>query len=169
MKFLRSFCSLIVLLLLMTSFSQCSSAQKLQDKAPMVFENVYAQKWVAGVEGGGSGINVFIPVKENTETLDSIYFRDQVAKLEYNEQGQSMYIGRFLTDFNNKTDMILSTDMKEESRNRNLPLKQKLPFELLDNECVVSYSVGGKTLYYKITGIEIKDPVHYPSAPGGNN
>ncbi|NRA93632.1 MAG: hypothetical protein HRU26_13300 [Psychroserpens sp.] len=135
----------------------------------MIFENVYAQKWVAGVKGGGSGINVFIPVMENSIMLDSIYFRGQVAKLHFNKDPQPMYIGRFLTDFNQKADMILSTDMKEESKNRNLPLKQKLPFELLGNECVVSYSEGGKTMYYKITDIEIKDPAHYPSAPGGNN
>ena len=149
----------------MASFSQCSSAQKLQKKAPMTFGDVYAQKWVAGVKGGGSGINMFIPVNDNTVVLDSVYFRNQVAKLEFSKD-QNMYIGRFLTEFNQPVDMIVSTDMKEESQNT-LPIDtQKTPFELVDDECVVSYQSDDKTMYYKISNISVKEPVHYPSAPG---
>ena len=132
----------------------------------MTFGDVYAQKWVAGVKGGGSGINVFIPVNENTVDLDSIYFRDQVTKLEYSKD-QNMYVGRFKTEFNQPVDMIVSTDMKEESKNKVPMLKQALPFELEDNECVVSYLDEDKTMYYKFSEIAIKEPVHYPSAPGG--
>jgi len=30
----------------------------------------------------------------------------------------------------------------------------KIPFELLHNECVISYIKNGKTMYYKLTNVE---------------
>jgi hypothetical protein len=41
-------------------FSQCSSAQKLQETTPFLVDQIYSQKWIAGVQGGGSGINLFL-------------------------------------------------------------------------------------------------------------
>ncbi len=148
----------------MASFSKCSTTQQLQKKAPMTFGDVYAQKWVAGIKGGGSGINVFIPVTTNNMVLDSIYFRDQITKLEFLED-QNSYVGRFKTEWNQPVDIVVSSDMKEESKNTLPIIKQTLPFELKDDECVVSYRSDNKTLYYKISEISILEPVHYPSAP----
>jgi len=149
----------------MTSFSKCSTAQKLQKEAPLSFGEVYAQTWVAGIKGGGSGINVFIPVEDNSVVLDSMFFRGQKVKMEFNKQVKLMYIGRFLTEFNQQKDIILSSDMKEESKNKSPILKEEMPFELNDDECIVSYIKGGKTLYYKISNIKMEQPLHYPSAP----
>lgn len=165
MKSLKYISSLVLLLVLMVSFSQCSTAQKLQKEAPVEFGQVYAQKWVSGVQGGGSGINVFIPVDNNSVAFDSIFFRGQKAKLKFNESGQNLYIGRFRTEFNQKKDIILSSDMSEESKNKLPQLKEELPFELSENECVISYHKNNETLYYKISNIKIKQPLHYPSAP----
>ncbi len=156
------------MLVLMASFSQCSSAQKLQKKAPMEFGDVYAQKWVAGVKGGGSGINVFIPVKDTTIPLDSMFFRGQKVKLEFTGGDQALYAGRFLTDFNQPEDIILSSDMREESKNMLPKLKEVMPFEFNDDECIITYRKEDKTMYYKISNIETKQPQHYPSAaPNG--
>ncbi|MBR9846987.1 MAG: hypothetical protein GYB35_13165, partial [Algicola sp.] len=109
MKCFKNILALIGMLVLMASFSQCSSAQKLQKRAPVEFGQVYAQKWVAGVKGGGSGINVFIPVKNTSVVLDSIFFRGQKAKLEFNKDKETFYVGRFQTPMNQKQDIILSS------------------------------------------------------------
>jgi exonuclease VII large subunit len=151
----------------MASFLQCSTAQKLQKDAPVEFGQVYAQKWVAGVEGGGSGIHVFIPVKDTSVVLDSMFFRGQKVKLEFSNGDQSFYVGRFRTHFNQKSEMILSSDMKEEAKNELPILIEKMPFEFNDDECVVTYQKGNQTLYYKISNIKIEQPLHYPSAPNG--
>jgi len=166
MKSLKRISSLILMLVIMASFSQCSTAQKLQKKAPMELGNTYAQKWVAGVSGGGSGINVFVPVKDNIVTLDSMFFRGQKVKLEFIDANQSLYVGRFPTEFNQSKDIILSSDMKAESKNKLPKLKGHMPFEMNDDECIITYRNGEKTLYYKISNIKIEQPVHYPSAPG---
>lgn len=150
---------------MMGSFSQCSSAKQLETKAPMHFGNAYFQKWLAGVQGGGSGINLVIPVATNSIALDSVYFRNRSAKLELGAASPKAYIGRFKTALNQKKDMILSSDPKEEFKNKVPDAVETIPFELKDNECVVSYQDGTKTKYYKITGIVEKDMIPYPSAP----
>ncbi|WP_431133158.1 hypothetical protein [Psychroserpens mesophilus] len=165
MKSLKQISFLMVMIILMVSFSQCSTAQKLQKKPPVKIGETYAQKWVAGIQEGGSGINVFIPVKDTAVTLDSIYFRNQKVNLEFNNGDQAFYIGRFKIDFNQKQDIILSSDMKEEAKNVLPKLKEEMPFELKDDECIITYRKGSQTLYFKISNIKIKQPLHYPSAP----
>ncbi|WCO01613.1 hypothetical protein [Psychroserpens ponticola] len=165
MKSIKRISFLIVMLILMVSFSQCSTAQKLQKNAPIEFGETYAQKWVAGVKGGGSGITVYIPVKDDSVVLDSVFFRGQKAKLEFKKGNQALYVGRFSTDFNKRNDIILSSEMKEESKNRLPKLKEKMPFKFNDDECIISYRKGNKTMYYKISNIKMEEPLHYPSAP----
>jgi len=165
MKTLKSISLSLLALVVMASFSQCSTAQKLQEKAPMKLGDVYAQKWVAGVKGGGSGINVFIPVEDTTVVLDSMFFRGQKVKMEFISTNQSLYVGRFKTEFNQNENIILSSDMKEESKNRLPILKEEMPFEFNDDECVISYLKGDKTMYFKISNIRMEQPLHYPSAP----
>jgi hypothetical protein len=165
MKSLHPILSFLTMLVLMVSLSHCTTAQKLQKKAPIEFGKTYAQEWVAGVQGGGSGINVFVPVKDTSITLDSMFFRGQKVKLEFIQGEQALYVGRFLTDFNQSKGLILSSDMKEESKNKLPKLKEEMPFEFNDDECIISYHKGNQTLYYKISNIKMERPVHYPSTP----
>ncbi len=153
----------------MTSFSQCSSSKKLQSKVPIEFGEGYFQKWVAGVKGGGSGINIFISINEGVSEefiLDSVYFRGKVAKLEVKPNNKTLYIGRFKTDLNTmKQDIVMSSDSKEEYGNQLPKIEAKIPFDLKDNECVVSYKKGDETQYYKIENIIEKQAEYFPSVP----
>lgn len=149
----------------MASFSQCAPAEKLLNTAPLDIQQVYFQKWIAGVEGGGSGLNIFIPVEESAIVLDSVFFRGKGAKLEYQASNPTQYIGRFISDFNKKKDVIISSDPKDEMQNE-LPKKDpSFPFEINDNQCVVSYKEGGTTKYFKIDGVIEKQGIPYPGAP----
>ena len=165
MRTINKLAGLLILCIIMTSFSQCSSAQKIQENAPIAHNQVYFQKWIAGVQGGGSGINIFIPTKDTSVQLDSVYFRGKSTKLELTTQGESMYVGRFFTDFNKRKDMIMSSDSKEEMVNELPEIPQKIPFELNDNECIISYLDGDKTKYFKIDNVVEKETIPYPSAP----
>lgn len=169
MKLLKQTSFLIAMLILIASFFQCSSAQKLQSEAPIQFGDVYCQKWVAGVKGGGAGLNVFIPVTDNSIQLDSVYFRGEISKLEFRSGELPTYIGRFENDFNQSKDIIISSDRNEEYANK-LPKKLVvIPFDLKDDECVVSYIKGDKILYYKISNIEQKMPLNYPMVAPDKN
>lgn len=160
--------NIFLIILATISFSQCSSAQKLQKKAPVKFGEVYYQHWVAGIQGGGSGINLFISSEKSSlknTKLDSVYFRGQGVKLEVKPNNPSLYIGRFSKKANQRKDVIMSNKKHAEYGNQAPNLKSVIPFELKENECVVSYKEDDKIKYFKILNVVEKKPLYYPSAP----
>ena len=168
MKALKLISFLTLMFIFMASFSQCSSTYKLQKEAPATFGEVYCQDWAAGVQGGGGGLNLFIPIGDQTMTLDSVYFRGKAVKLELNPNSK-IYVGRFVSGNNAIKDVVLSSDPKEEYGNQMPSVKTTIPFKLKDDECVVSYLKNKTILYYKITNIKQKKALHYPSAPPNKN
>lgn len=171
MKRIPQISTLMLILILMTSFTNCSTAQKLQQEAPMEFGDSYFQQWVAGIKGGGSGLNLFIPIIENKNNvvLDSVYFRGKATKLEKISGENVQYAGYFKTPHNNDKEIILSSDMNEEHKNTISVQTYSIPFDLKDDECVVTYKINEKTKYFKISNIKEKQPLHYPSAPPNKN
>ncbi|WP_142784440.1 hypothetical protein [Changchengzhania lutea] len=163
MQLFKKIIALVLMAFVMTSFSQCASTYKLQKELPLEIGAVYYQHWVAGVQGGGSGVNLFIPIMANTNDiqLDSVYFQGKQVKLEF--KNNSIYVGRFASKVNQKQDIIMSSETIEEYNNPIPEIPKKLPFELKDNECVVSYQEGNRTLYYKISKITKKESARYPS------
>ncbi|MDO1502231.1 hypothetical protein Q2T40_19020 [Winogradskyella maritima] len=156
---IRTVMKIPVFALICSLFMQCSSIPKLQEKAPTEFGEVYMQSWVAGVEGGGSGINVFIETMSDNVVLDSIYFRGEVAQLETKSASPKMYIGRFVNEGNQMNEPSLGSSVESHSEP-----KSENPFKLEDNACVVSYKDGDKTKYFKLTDIKEKPADLYPSA-----
>lgn len=163
MKSFQKFFKLICLALLSMSFSQCACKMKLQNEAPTTFGETYYQSWVAGVKGGGSGTNVFIEVKDENITLDSIYFRGKVSKFETKPSSPSLYIGRFKGNSNTEEKTVISS-------NDNKVEAEDFPFKLKENECVVSYTENEKVKYYKISNLKKKPLEALPmSAPPNKN
>ena len=165
MKAIKQILGVVSLFVVVASFSQCSSAQRFQDKSPITLGEVYYQRWIAGVQGGGSGLNIFIPTSDNTVKLDSVYFKGKVTKLEVRSGKKLLYIGRFTSDFNQRRDIIMSNEPNAEFNNPIPKPIKKIPFELKDNECVISYIQDNKTKYFKIDNVIKKDLIPYPSAP----
>ena len=165
MKLLNKLTSLILMVFVMSSFSQCASTLKLQEDVPLEIGEVYYQHWVAGVKGGGSGVNLFIPIESNQNNivLDSVYFKGKQEKLEL--KNNTIYIGRFASKANQKQDIIMSSDPQKEYGNPIPELSRKTPFKLHDNECVVSYFEKDKIKYFKIMGIVRKESKLYQKAP----
>ncbi|ARV09652.1 hypothetical protein BTO05_08360 [Winogradskyella sp. PC-19] len=146
MKFIRKTFRFLSLAIISVSFSQCASTMELQKEAPTDFGEVYCQSWVAGVKGGGSGTNIFIETKSNDLVLDSVYFRGKISNLETKPSNKQLFIGRFLSTSNTEK-YNFETASSDKGNDENFP------FTLNDNECVVSYTVDGKTKYYKIGNI----------------
>ncbi|MDO5978809.1 hypothetical protein [Flavivirga spongiicola] len=165
MDSLKNTLSLLLFLLIAIGFTQCASTQKLEDTLPLEIGDVYSQHWVSGVRGGGSGYNLFIPIKSNPNkiVLDSLYFKGKKVKLEL--KSASVFIGRFKSEANQRHDIIMSSDSLAEYGNPVPEMTKKPPFELKDTECIVSYKRGKKTFYYKISGIVKKATARYPIAP----
>jgi hypothetical protein len=158
---------LSTLMLPLMAFSQCSNGQKLETKAPLEFGEVYYKKKAQAVRDLESVITLYIPIigENNTIELDSVYFKGKSAKLIKSSQDQNLYFGRFIMKPAYTEDIILSSDIAEEHKNK-LPIKEsKIPFELLPNQCVLSYIEAGQTKYYKISNIKEKRLNEAPMAP----
>lgn len=87
--------------------------------------------------------------------LNSIYFRNNNAPLKRVDNDEnSVFSGSFTTS---KTphDYILDSDPKQEFGNKPPVTVSKLPFEIKENEAIVSYFYKDKFNYYKI--LEVKE------------
>lgn len=129
-------------------------------KPPIPIELPYYQSWVSGIQGGGSGIDVFLPVK-NLEgiTPDSLFFRGQGTKATYNNQ---YIVGHFRTSHNQSEDVILSHELLAETNNKLLPVENSVLFELDEKACVLSYFHQNRRYFYKISNLTERTIVPYP-------
>lgn len=145
--------------------SQCSIAQKMQTSLPFLIGDVYYQNWVSGVKEGGSGTNIYIQIVSSTKQieLDSVYFQGKVTKLELTNN--MIGIGRFNSNTKSKNDIILSNEPYAEYGNKVPELIKKIPFDLNENQCVISYKEGNQIKYFKIDNIRKKELLAYPSSP----
>jgi len=164
MKIQNQVLSFIFISVIILSFTQCSSAQKLEEKASFELGQVMFQNWVAGVQGGGSGIYMLIHVvsNKNNVVFDSIYFRGYKAEIEIGKMG---YVANIKTEINQREDIIMSNNGQDEFGNKP-PLKDSnFPFNLAENECVISYIEKDITKYLKVNNLVEKPREEYPSAP----
>jgi hypothetical protein len=131
--------------LLLTSFQgisqeyivpAASTALELEKETPFMVKPVYFQEWYAGIDIGGTGYRVFVPVVNKKEDikLENLYFRNLEAKL-LNEDG------RYTATLKNPSTTYTFTKPEKPS---------DYPFDLKDNECVISYNENGKTKFHKI-------------------
>jgi uncharacterized protein YozE (UPF0346 family) len=179
MRFLKTSILSLFMLFLLASFSNCSSTKQannkqankigmhnFQETPSFTLGETSYKYWTAGVKGGGSGINVLILVEENKDNVvfDVIYFRGMQSKFEAIKTG---YVANFRTKANQREDIIMSTNKNAEYGNE-IADKATFPFQLKDNECVISYIEDNTTKYFKIENLVEKPRDEYPSAPPKN-
>lgn len=167
MKFTTTLIFGTVFLSLLNCKTSKESGLHFQSTAPLEISAPYYNSWIAGIKEGGSGINVFLPLKANGKTvIDSLHFRGQKVVVETRDK---LIIGRFKNFSNQKKDIIMSSNPQDEYNNK-LELKRDLsPFKLPQNACVISYKINGKRLYYKISNLKKGKSIAYPSAPPKNH
>jgi hypothetical protein len=154
---------ILSILAIIFGFSQCGSL-KLEDNPPFkITSAVYTN--LSGGQPGVKGIDVqIIYTSKNVIEFDSIYFAKRIAKLEVNKiDAQKMIIGHFNTS-TIKRDIVLDSNPTKEINNE-VPEIKKFPFELNENEAIISYKIKGKTKYFKIKSVKRGKPIFYPSAP----
>lgn len=164
----KSISSYITYLFLPLAISQCSSGQQMVQKAPFVTGEVYFEQWIAGVQGGGSGIDFYLPIinMPTTIQLEKVYFRGKVAAVTLLEDKR--YIARFATALNRQRDLTLHADPIEEQVNTP-PKHDPFPVELQESEAGIFYLQDGKPFYTIIKNVIEKESIPRPSVlPGGD-
>mgnify|MGYP000619178694 FL=1 len=154
---------ILSILTIILGFSQCGS-MKFQENPPFKITSATYENWTGG-QPGVKGTNVKIEYTANKIVeFDSIYFSNKVAKLQTKEASKNKMIFGYFNTSSLKNDMVLHSDSTKEMKNT-IPKIKKIPFELKENEAVISYKINKKTKYYKITSLTKAKSSFFPSAP----
>jgi len=169
MKQVRTIVSVFSLSIILFSLSGCAggkdSLYSFEQDPPFILGDVYFQKWIAGVQEGGSGTNVYIEIESYTEeaVIKEVYFRGEKQPLKNTPQSPDEYTGYFKKA--PKRDIIMDGNPAKESQNT---IPEAFPFKLKPNEAIISYFHKGEMKYLKITSMDEKPLIAYPSTnPNG--
>lgn len=148
---------LLSIFVIILSFTQCAS-NKLVQKPPFKVQKASYHSWVGG-QPGIRGIVLKIQLENiGSSTFDSLYFRERITKVKVSESEEmTQVIGHFSTSNIVKRDLILDSNPTKELNNT-LPVIKKFPFQLSENEAIISYKKGNKTHYFKIENIQKEQP-----------
>ena len=148
----------LLALVIIVSFTKCGST-KFIENPPFKITSATYNHWVGGIPGV-SGTNVRISYTADSNVFfDSIYFLKRSLKLELREsKGTKLIMGYFKNeDPSLKADHILHVAVEKEMGNKP-PAINNFPFDLKENEAVISYIKGSKTKYFKIKSLKSVQP-----------
>lgn len=149
------------ILTIIIGFSQCGSL-KFETNPPFEIMSATYQNWSGGQPGVG-GTNVKINYTSTSEMVfDSVYFNNKVTKLEFKQANSNKLVVGFFNRIRVKNEIVLDKNPTKELNNP-VPNLQKFPFELNENEAVVSYKLNGKIKYFKISNLEKEQVMNFPS------
>jgi hypothetical protein len=145
---------------MITSTFQCASPKEavartnrinFEQPGSLKLKPVYFQEWYAGIDVGGTGLNVFVPIvnKDPNIEIGSIYFRNLKGKLVNKD-------GKYVALLENESKLY--TFKKTEK-------PADYPFTLKDNECAISYIQYGRTKYFKVSSLNEVAGVYYENGP----
>ncbi len=141
---------LILFLILVTS---CSSQDKIIKESTILASY---QTWVAGVRGGGSGINFYVDLTSELPTnieLKRVIFRGYEVLFE--KQDNLHFQAMIKTPGNQE---------KFEGDHSQIFTSPKNALILAENEAILIFLKEGKEYHQKITNIIQKPALEYPSA-----
>ena len=147
---------------IMMSFSQCNNEQ-FDKKAPSTITDIFYQDWVGGRPGvRGKLVTIKMKSPKNNMVFDSIFFNNKVIKLNSSTIGDILTLtGNFVENTYQNRDIIMSSNPKEEFGNKPTTKIAKIPFELSDNEAVISYIIKDKKRYYIVKNIKKGKAIYY--------
>lgn len=147
-------------LFLSTLMLSCGSSnvdtQKLDGQTQI--KEIYSQSWVAGVRGGGAGINVFVNLNNPFDeelTLEKIQFKTYEARFE--KTNELSYLARINTGQNRLKGINVEVTDAEEVvvNNPEINLKEK--------QAILFFKKDGKTYSKIIENVEEREMIAYPS------
>ncbi len=141
--------------------AQCGSSQQGIQEINFDGGNTYFQKWVAGVQGGGSGVHVFFDFATVPDEIDlkEAFFRGMVTEVRLEN---NMYVARFKTNLNSQPDIVMSNDPVEEMVNTPSG-KKDFMIPLAEDEVGITFMHKGILKFAKISNIEEKESIPLPS------
>ena len=153
---------ILSILFLLLGFSQCGGST-LVKKSTLKVEKAFYNNWFGG-QPGVRGTKVEIHLKDASEVIFvALYFQGKRTKVEVSKiEKFTRIIAHFSTSKRKNRNLILNADMTKELENT-LPSLEEFPFQLKENEAILSYKKENKTLYFKIENIKKVQSIAFPS------
>ena len=136
-----------LLLIMSMMFFSCQSQKEIASKIATSIEEVYFERWMAGVRGGGAGINFHVRFKSplsKTVQLQKVVFKGKEAL--FSKQDDLNYMAGITTKKGGRTDT-------EEETNEPLPES---------NEAKLYFIVNGKSAIHTLENVNEKEMFAYP-------
>jgi len=155
--------NIFLLSVILFSLSSCAGGKEtgfsFDQEPPFTLGDVFYQDWVAGVRKGGSGTNIYITIDSYADdvVIMDIYFRNKKLKAQNSPQNRDQYIGYHKNQ--PKPNIIMDIDPVKESQN--IP-PESFPFQLEEDEAVLSYLHNEEVKFLKISKMEQKPMIAYP-------
>jgi len=145
---MKYFITIISIVLFLNCANTKQQMYSLEKQAPFTIEKATYHEWVAGVKGGGAGIDISLLIKEQDTTkviLDSIFFRGKKAKIT---DSRGVFVAYFRLNSNLQEELIAPEKKQIESEENQV----KYPFpNLTKEEAILSFVENKKIKYVKIT------------------
>lgn len=137
--------TLLVFISCKTSKAQNTSAYSNKH---FTVKQAYYKQWNGG-QPGIKGVTITIVTDNPAIVLDSIYFRNTKNILDLNNlEKRTSY--RCTIVLQNAPDYVLDSQLKNEYGNPVPDITKNIPFNLKQNEAVISYKIKNTVFYKKI-------------------
>lgn len=153
---------ILSILVILVSFSQCGVSTLVKNPTLKV-EKAFYNKWFGG-QPGISGTKVEIHLEDASEVIFvALYFQGKRTKVEVSQiEKFTRIIAHFSTSKRKNRTLILDADATKELENT-LPSLEEFPFQLKENEAMLSYKNDNKIVYFKIENIKKTQSIPFPS------
>lgn len=153
-----------IILALGFSMSSCSSQKKLVDNPPVALGEASCYNWVGGRAESGSGTMLTIPLENELSgvSLQQAFFRGKITDIDVvNTEDGWVAKANFKKQREEKPDIVMHADGMQEVGNQPPKIKEEFPFELEQDECVISYIEEETIKYYKLSNVKELKPKMY--------
>lgn len=151
------------IILLVLNFG-CSDKLKPQEQPPFKIDSAYYQNWSGGVQGAGTGYNLFLKIAaqlpENIK-LTKVYFKNREANFETKPQDTLLYIAYFKNDLNARDEFIMHGDITKEYGNKP-PVAVSSKHKTGPGQALIFYTENGIEKSYLIGKVNEQQAAQYP-------
>lgn len=162
--------SLVLLSILLVSFSflNCGGSKSsnnilvFKENPPFEIQDANFQKWAAGIEEGGTGININIHFSnlDSEVIIQNVFFRGHTL-VATKLIGKPNHYVAYLKNKSENKGFVMHSDPIKEGENT---FSNEFPFQLEENEAVISYWYNGERNFYKIIDLSEKQEIAYPQS-----
>ncbi len=151
--------------LLFSCASQNSDLESFKvDDSSYNMKDTYAQKWMGGATGSGTGIDLYIPTRllgDPVQVHQVIYKGQITADADYTDISRAMIVAKFKNE-EHKSQM---TENPEGEYGNEPPIMSPKAKDLKEDEALIVFSRKGKRYEKILKNVKQKPALPYPSMP----